>query len=233
MRQLGGSEEEATAVRVERPAEVHRLPEDLSAELRAHGHVLIGGSDMWGKVAVDIDFAGGMLGVRFVAVGLQQAGLASLGGEPGQFSEEPGVVDEQVIFQVAEQVILPQSGSQEILALKSKQERICLGRVVVKTVGRQGQIRKQVPVACRADDNLKAEGSGLVGEPRLALADMDQTLRRAKVLVKISQASGERRQARLSSTTLRGVGATRISVEIMGNGKQQAHGRLRAGGSAS
>jgi hypothetical protein len=124
-------------------------------------------------------------------VRLQQAVVAELAGEPGPFREEPRVVQDQVVFQIAIVVVRPELLAQDGSALETQERRLDARRVVPVVAGGQVESAEQVIVAGGAEDHLDAVGQRLVRRESCPLDKVDEALRPAEELVQGGETPGQ------------------------------------------
>jgi len=176
------------------------LPTHGCAQQLTGGRGIVRCLASYGQLEVDIDLfhlGGGRH--QLVAVGLQHPGIAGQAVEPGQLGKKGGIVEDQVVLEVAEEVEVVQVPGQDGVAFKAEQAGFTCGGVVLEQAGRQWQLVQQVASLGRADDDLQVDAAGLVdrrGRKAIALAE-PPFLRAGEGRVQGAQACSQGLDARL------------------------------------
>ena len=95
---------------------------------------------------------------QLIPVRHEQRFVAELAGEPAQLDEEPRVADQQVVFQVAVEVVPAQSVAQDGVALEAEQPRLGGRRVMREVAVPELDLVEHVRRAGRADDDVGQSG---------------------------------------------------------------------------
>ena len=152
--------------------------------------------------------------------GCKQRAVAGLAGEPGELAEEPGILDQDVVLEIAEIVEAPEPGLEDGMALVAEQHRLGRGRMVAEEAGRQRL--RQMRVAGGADRDLELGAPLAVGLGELAARRIEQPLAPAEIPVQRSDAAGERVDARLRLGALRAVEAV-LRFVVVRDREQDSH----------
>src|SRR5262245_36070955 len=102
---LASGQEEAAGMGLQGTTKTDSMAESFASKFGLLAHILKVSGDTGVHVAVDVSLANRALRRDLKAVRLKEASFSGTLAEPGQLGKKPGVVNDQIIFEVTAVVI--------------------------------------------------------------------------------------------------------------------------------